>query len=89
LTEPSAGSDASGTQTRAVFDGQWILNGSKSLITNAHYADVCVAMAVTDAAAGNRGISAFVMENHSKRFWSEEFLASDIVLSSRQQPNFS
>src|SRR5438876_3195766 len=35
LTEPSAGSDASGTQTRAVFDGQWILKGSKSFITNA------------------------------------------------------
>jgi alkylation response protein AidB-like acyl-CoA dehydrogenase len=55
LTEPSAGSDASGTQTRAVFDGQWTLDGSKSFITNAHYADVCVAMAVTDAAAGTEG----------------------------------
>ena len=68
LTEPSAGSDASGTQTRAVFDGQWILDGSKSFITNAHYTDVCVAMAVTDAAAGNRGISAFIVERGTAGF---------------------
>ena len=68
LTEPSAGSDASGTQTRAVFDGQWILDGSKSFITNAHYADVCVAMAVTDASAGSRGISAFIVEKGTAGF---------------------
>ena len=68
LTEPSAGSDASGTQTRAVFDGQWILDGSKSFITNAHYADVCVAMAVTDASAGSRGISAFIVERGTAGF---------------------
>jgi alkylation response protein AidB-like acyl-CoA dehydrogenase len=67
LTETAAGSDASGTQTRAVFDGQWILDGSKTL-TNAHYADVCVAMAVTDASAGNHGISAFIVEKETEGF---------------------
>ena len=36
LTEPSAGSDASGTRTRAAFDGQWMLDGSKTFTTNAH-----------------------------------------------------
>ena len=44
------------------------LNGSKSFITNAHYADVCVAMAVTDAAAGNRGISAFIVDRGTHGF---------------------
>ena len=68
LTEPSAGSDASGTQTRAVFDGQWTLNGSKTFTTNSHYADVCVAMAVTDAVAGNHGISAFIVEKGTEGF---------------------
>ena len=68
LTEPSAGSDASGTQTRAVFDGQWILDGSKSFITNAHYADVCVAMAVTDKSKNSHGISAFVVEKGTPGF---------------------
>src|SRR5205085_9976635 len=57
LTEPEAGSDAAGTRTRAVFaDGDWTLNGAKTFTTNAHYADVCVATAVTDSGAGNRGI---------------------------------
>ncbi len=52
LTEPEAGSDAAGTRTTAVRDGDcWVLNGSKTFTTNAHYADVCVGMAVTDRAA--------------------------------------
>ncbi len=63
LTEPEAGSDAAGTRTKAVMeDGVWILNGAKTFTTNAHYADVCVAMAVTDRAAAQHGISAFVIE---------------------------
>src|SRR6201996_314132 len=42
LTEPEAGSDAAGTRTTAVHeDGEWVLNGSKTFTTNAHYADVC------------------------------------------------
>ncbi len=63
LTEPEAGSDAGGTRTRAVKDGDdWVLNGGKTFTTNAHAADVCVAMAVTDRAASHHGISAFILE---------------------------
>ena len=64
LTEPEAGSDAAGTRTHAVRqdDGSWILNGAKTFTTNAHYANVCVAMAVTDRTASQHGISAFVIE---------------------------
>src|SRR5215469_5340132 len=65
LTEPEAGSDAGGTRTRAVKDGScWVLNGGKTFTTNAQYADVCVAMAVTDRAASHHGISAFILEMH-------------------------
>jgi alkylation response protein AidB-like acyl-CoA dehydrogenase len=64
LTEPEAGSDAGGTRSRAVKDGScWVLNGGKTFTTNAQYADVCVAMAVTDRAASQHGISAFILEN--------------------------
>jgi alkylation response protein AidB-like acyl-CoA dehydrogenase len=63
LTEPEAGSDAAGTRTTAIRDGDcWVLNGSKTFTTNAHYADVCVGMAVTDRSAASHGISAFILE---------------------------
>jgi len=63
LTEPEAGSDAGGTRSRATKDGAcWVLNGGKTFTTNAQYADVCVAMAVTDRAASQHGISAFILE---------------------------
>jgi alkylation response protein AidB-like acyl-CoA dehydrogenase len=63
LTEPEAGSDAAGTRTTAVRDGDdWKLNGSKTFTTNAHYADVCVGMAMTDRTAAAHGISAFILE---------------------------
>ncbi len=63
LTEPEAGSDAAGTRSTAVLnDDHWILNGGKTFTTNAHYADVCVAMAVTDRSASQHGISAFILE---------------------------
>jgi hypothetical protein len=69
LTEPSAGSDASGTKTVAVeHEGGWLLNGSKNFITNASYAGLCVAMAVTDRDKGNRGISAFLVERGTSGF---------------------
>ncbi len=69
LTEPEAGSDAAGTRTKAVCEnGQWVLNGAKTFTTNAHYADVCVAMAVTDRAAAQHGISAFVVEKGTSGF---------------------
>ena len=53
LTEPEAGSDAGGTRMTRRAQGRhgWVLNGAKTFTTNAHYADVCVAMAVTDRAA--------------------------------------
>jgi len=65
LTEPEAGSDAAGTRSVAVQDddsGSWVLNGAKTFTTNAHNADVCVAMAVTERAAAQHGISAFIIE---------------------------
>ncbi len=69
LTEPEAGSDAAGTRTKASMeDGAWILDGSKTFTTNAHFADVCVAMAVTDRAAAQHGISAFIIEKGTPGF---------------------
>ena len=69
LTEPEAGSDAAGTRTKAVMeDGHWVLNGAKTFTTNAHYADVCVAMAVTDRAAAQHGISAFLVDKGAAGF---------------------
>jgi alkylation response protein AidB-like acyl-CoA dehydrogenase len=66
LTEPEAGSDAAGTRTSATLDqGCWVLNGAKTFCTNAHYSNVCVAMAVTDRAAAQHGISAFIIENQA------------------------
>src|SRR3954468_24631632 len=65
LTEPEAGSDAAGTRTTATLDENdncWVLNGAKTFCTNAHYADVCVAMAVTERAAAQHGISAFLVD---------------------------
>ena len=63
LTEPEAGSDAAGTRTTAMREGDsWVLNGGKTFTTNAHYAQVCVAMAVTDRSASSHGISAFILE---------------------------
>jgi hypothetical protein len=69
LTEPEAGSDAAGTRSTAVHEGDhWVLNGAKTFTTNAHYADVCVAMAVTDRAAAQHGISAFILEKDMPGF---------------------
>jgi hypothetical protein len=63
LTEPEAGSDAGGTRTTAVRDGKhWVLNGAKTFTTNGHFADICVAMAVTDKSKDSHGISAFILE---------------------------
>ncbi|HYL35573.1 MAG TPA: acyl-CoA dehydrogenase family protein [Bryobacteraceae bacterium] len=69
LTEPEAGSDAAGTRTTAARDGEcWVLNGSKTFTTNAHHADVCVAMAVTERAGAQHGISAFIIEKDTPGF---------------------
>ena len=69
LTEPEAGSDAAGTRTTATRQGEcWVLNGAKTFTTNAHYADVCVAMAMTDRGAAQHGISAFIIEKNTPGF---------------------
>jgi alkylation response protein AidB-like acyl-CoA dehydrogenase len=69
LTEPEAGSDAAGTRSLATLKGdEWVLNGGKTFTTNAQYADVCVAMAVTDRAASQHGISAFILEKNTPGF---------------------
>ena len=63
LTEPNAGTDASGQQTVAVLEGDhYVLNGSKCFITNGTVADTMVVFAMTDPKAGNHGISAFIVE---------------------------
>lgn len=70
LTEPSAGSDAGGTKTTAVRDGdEWILNGTKIFITNAGDAETYVVLARTDKEAQkHHGISAFILEKGTPGF---------------------
>ncbi|MGO4883274.1 MAG: acyl-CoA dehydrogenase family protein [Bryobacteraceae bacterium] len=69
LTEPEAGSDAAGTRTAAHLDGEcWVIDGAKTFTTNAHYANVCVAMAVTDRSAAQHGISAFIIDQGTPGF---------------------
>ncbi len=66
LTEPHAGSDASALKTTARRDGEhYVLNGVKQFITSGKNADVTIVMAVTDKAAGKRGISAFWVPTHT------------------------
>jgi alkylation response protein AidB-like acyl-CoA dehydrogenase len=73
LTEPSAGSDAGGTRTTAVRDGDhYIINGSKNFITHGNVGDICVVMAVTDATAGKRGISAFAIDKSMSGFYGSK-----------------
>lgn len=73
LTEPGAGTDAQGQQTKAVLDGdEWVLNGSKCFITNGKYADVYIIIAVTGTVE-KRGrmmkeISAFIVEKGTPGF---------------------
>ena len=69
LTEPGSGSDASAARTTAVRKGdQWILNGTKTFITNGHYADVSVIIAVTNKEEGTHGLSAFIVEKGAPGF---------------------
>ena len=63
LTEPGAGTDASGQQTKAVLEGDhYVLNGSKIFITNAGEAEIYIIFAMTDKSKGTKGISAFIVE---------------------------
>ncbi len=62
LTEPHAGSDASDLRTTAMRDGNdYVINGAKQFITSGKNGDVAIVFAVTDKAAGKRGISAFIV----------------------------
>ena len=63
LTESTSGSDAAGMRTSAARAGDcWVLNGSKTFTTHGRVCDTMVVMAVTDRAAGTKGISAFIVE---------------------------
>jgi butyryl-CoA dehydrogenase len=69
LTEPEAGSDAAAQKTTAVRKGDhYLINGSKNWITNGPVADAIVLFAMTDRAAGHRGISAFVVPTDAPGF---------------------
>ena len=69
LTEPGAGTDAAGQQTKAVLEGDhYVLNGSKIFITNGGVADVFVIFAMTDKSLGTKGISAFIVEKYFPGF---------------------
>jgi len=69
LTEPGSGSDAGGARMSAVRkSGGWLLNGTKTFITNGHYADALVVIAVTDKTAHTHGLSAFIVEKGTKGF---------------------
>jgi hypothetical protein len=69
LTEPGSGSDAGSARTTAVKKGDlYVLNGNKTFITNGHYADVAVVIAVTDKSKGTHGLSAFVIERGTPGF---------------------
>jgi len=63
MTEPGAGSDLAGMRTSAVQDGdEYILNGSKTFITNGNFADMIIVCAKTDTSAGSKGISLFLVD---------------------------
>ena len=89
LTEPNAGSDASGQQTMAVLEGDhYVLNGTKCFITNATEADIFVVFAMTDPHLGNHGISAFIVEKdfpgfsigkHEKKMGIRGSATSDLI----------
>jgi alkylation response protein AidB-like acyl-CoA dehydrogenase len=69
MTEPGAGSDLQGIRTSAQRDGDdWILNGSKTFITNGIHADLVIVVARTDPSAGSRGFSLLVVERGMKGF---------------------
>lgn len=69
MTEPGAGSDLQGVKTTAVLDGnEYVINGSKTFITNSYLADVVIVVAKTEPAAGAKGISLFLVEASTPGF---------------------
>ena len=91
LTEPDAGSDASGTKTVAELDGDYyILNGNKIFITNAPKADFYVVFAVTTPGIGTHGISAFIVEKGWEGFtFGDPYDKMGIRSSSTAELNFN
>ncbi|OEU14980.1 acyl CoA dehydrogenase [Fragilariopsis cylindrus CCMP1102] len=71
LSEPGNGSDAGAATTTAILDGDsgdWILNGTKAWITNAHEADAAIVFATTDKSLKHKGISAFIVPANSEGY---------------------
>ena len=96
LTEPNAGSDVRGIQTKAVrADGGWILSGTKTFITNATIADFVVVVAYTDPDAGINGMAMFVVEtdnenveiNRLKKMGNLSSEIAEVVLSDAFVPD--
>lgn len=97
LTEPGSGSDAAALTTTARLEGdRWVLNGSKMFITNGPIADVVIVFATTNQSAGNRGISAFIVERGFPGFSSGKDLVkmgnrssatSEILFEDCEVPN--
>jgi len=87
LTEPSAGSDAGGTKTTAVLDGdEWVINGSKIFITNGEEAEIYIVFARTDKEAQkHHGISAFIVEKGSPGF---SFGKKEAKMGIRSSPTY-
>ncbi|RVU53826.1 acyl-CoA dehydrogenase family protein [Anaerosphaera multitolerans] len=91
LTEENAGSDAAGTETTAVLDGDYyILNGNKIFITNAIVGDIYVVFAVTTPGIGTHGISAFIVEKGWEGFtFGDHYDKLGIRSSSTAELNFN
>ncbi len=69
ITEPSAGSDLQGLRTIARRDaGQWVIDGSKTFVTNGHHADLVIVVARTDPSAGAMGFSLIIVEKNASGF---------------------
>ena len=85
LTEPGAGTDAQGVQTKAVLDGdEWVLNGSKCFITNGKYADVYIIIAVTDVVEDKKGRKKKLSLHHGKfnvRVFGKLYTAIQYIVS--------
>jgi alkylation response protein AidB-like acyl-CoA dehydrogenase len=98
LTEPQAGSDAGGLQARAVraaSDGPYILNGTKTWVSNGSVADVFIVFAKTDPDAGGKGISAFLVEpgftgfrigRHEEKMGQHSSPSVEIILNDCEVP---
>jgi alkylation response protein AidB-like acyl-CoA dehydrogenase len=75
ITEPDAGSDVAGIRTRAVRDGdEWVINGSKTYITNGHRANFIVLVTKTDPDAGYDGFTLFLVDTDTPGFIREKKL---------------